>query len=88
MWWRCWWLSTGIIPDWFVASKMLEKNSRYFTSQSWYTLFGNDSSKVTFFANEMLILYVDLNKINLDDDNNFYEDYPETNIHVKVLAWY
>ena len=28
-------------------------------------------SKITFFANKMGILSVDLDKINLDDDNNF-----------------
>ena len=30
-------------------------------------------SKITFFANKMGILSVDLDKINLDDDNNFDE---------------
>ena len=30
-----------------------------------------DFSNVTFSANEMGVLSVDLNKINLDDDNNF-----------------
>ena len=36
----------------------------------------------------MSILVVDLDKFNLDDDNNFYEDNPETIIHVKLLAWH
>ena len=31
-------------------------------------------------------LGVDLNKTNLDDDNNFDEDDPETIIHVRPLA--
>ena len=30
---------------------------------------------------------VDLDKINLDDDNNFDEDDPDTNIHVRLLSW-
>ena len=34
----------------------------------------------------MGILCVDLNKINLDDDNNFYEDDLDTIIHVRLLA--
>ena len=36
----------------------------------------------------MGILSVDLDKINLDDDNNFYEDNAETIIHVRLLAWH
>ena len=47
--------------------------------------FDKGFSKVTFFANEMGILGVDLDKINLDDD--FYKDDPETTIHVRLLAW-
>ena len=31
----------------------------------------------------MGILRVDLDKINLDEDNNLYEDDPDTIIHVK-----
>ena len=47
--------------------------------------FDKGFTKVTFFANEMGILGVDLDKINLDDD--FYKDDPETTIHVRLLAW-
>ena len=39
-----------------------------------------------FFANEMVIVSVDLNKISLDDVN-FYENYPEAILHVRLLAW-
>ena len=46
-----------------------------------------DFSKVTFIANMMNILAVDLDKINLDDDNNFDEDDSET-IIVRLLAWH
>ena len=28
-----------------------------------------------------------LDEINLDDDNSFDEDDPETNIYVRLLAW-
>ena len=31
---------------------------------------------------------VDLDKINLDNDNNFDEDDPDTIIHVRRLAWH
>ena len=42
--------------------------------------------KVTFFANQMDILTVDLHSINLDDDSNFNKDDPQTIIHVRLLA--
>ena len=47
-----------------------------------------DFSKVIFFCifNEIDILGVSLDKFNIDDDNNFYEDYPNTTIQVKFLA--
>ena len=48
--------------------------------------FNEDLSKFTFFANETGILSVYLDKINLDDDNNFYEDNPENMIHAILLA--
>ena len=35
----------------------------------------------------MGILGGDLDKINLDDDNNFDDDDPEILIHVRPLAW-
>ena len=49
--------------------------------------FEEDFSKITCFANEIGILGVDLDKINLDDNNNFYEDDPDAIIHVRLLAW-
>ena len=36
--------------------------------------------------NEIDILGVSLDKFNIDDDNNSYEDYRNTTIHVKFLA--
>ena len=48
--------------------------------------FFDECFKVTFFANEMGILGVDLDKINLEDDN-FYKDDPDTTINVRLLAW-
>ena len=49
--------------------------------------FAEDLSKVILFANEMGILGVDLDKINLDDDKNFYEDDLNTIINVRLFAW-
>ena len=35
----------------------------------------------------MGILSVYLDKTNLNDDDNFYEDDPETTINVRLLTW-
>ena len=35
----------------------------------------------------MGVLGVDLDKTNLDDDQNFYEDIPYITIHVRLLTW-
>ena len=49
-------------------------------------LFFKVFSTVSFSANELVILIVDLDKINLDGGNSFYRD--ETIIHVRFFAWY
>ena len=36
----------------------------------------------------MGVLGLDLDKVNLDDNNNFCEDDPEAIIHIRLLAWY
>ena len=41
----------------------------------------------SFFANEIGILSGDINKINLDDGNNFYDDDAEIINNVRLLAW-
>ena len=51
-------------------------------------LLNADFNKITFFTNEMDLPSVDLDKVNFDDDNNFYEDDPESIIHVRLLAWH
>ena len=50
--------------------------------------FDKDFSKAVFFADQMGILGVDLDKTNLDDYYNFADDDPETVIHVRFLAWH
>ena len=79
--------SIKLIPDWFVTSKMLEKFHDALLANDGIPFFDDHFSKKTFFVNEMGILRVDLDNINLDDDNNFYEDNPETIFHVSLLAW-
>ena len=51
------------------------------------TLFSEDFNKVTFFANEIGIFSVDLDKTNLDDDKNFDKYNTEITINVRLLAW-
>ena len=48
--------------------------------------FKEDSGNVTFCYNEMSILRENFNNINLD--NNFDEDDPDTIILIKILAWH
>ena len=48
--------------------------------------FNEDSGNVVFNCNEMGILNIDLNNINLD--NNFDEDHPDTIILIRPLAWH
>ena len=59
------------IPDWFFISKMLGKFHDALLAKDDMLFSDEDFSKFTFSANEMGVLSVDLNKINLDDDNNF-----------------
>ena len=79
--------ASKIVPDWFVTSKMLEKFHDVLNTNDEILFFDEHFSKATFFANEIYILGVDLDKIDLHGDNNFDEDYPETIIHVRILVW-
>ena len=65
------------IPDWFVTSKILETFHD--------ALLANND--ILFSDDQMCIVGVDLDKINLDNDNNFDEDDPETIIYLRLLAW-
>ena len=52
------------------------------------TFFDKVSSKVILSANQMVILGVNIDKKNLDDDNNnFDEDDSDTIIYIRLLAW-
>ena len=70
-----------LIPDWwFVTSKMLEKFHDSLLANNDILFFDEDFSKVTFYADKMGIPIVDLDKISLDDDTNFYEDDPDVRL--------
>ena len=75
-----------IIPDWLVTSKMIKKlfNALYIEDNILY--FSEDPCNVVFSCNEMDIFNIDLN--NIDLDNNFDEDDPDTIILVRLLAWH
>ena len=74
----------NVIRDWFV--KCLKSFMKLYWLRMIYSFFDEDFGKVTFCANEMVILGVGLDNINFDDDNNFDEDNPETIIHVRILS--
>ena len=75
------------VPDWCVTSKMIEKFYNALLANNDILFFNYNLNKVTFIANQRHILAVDLDKINLDNANNFDEEDPNTIIHVRLLAW-
>ena len=72
------------IPDWFATSKMLGKLDNALHANDDILFYNKDLNKVTVIACQKYILAADLEKIKLD---NFYEDDPDTIIHVRLLAW-
>ena len=70
-----------LIPDWFVTSKMIKKP---YTTLYAVLYFNEDSDDVVFSCNEMGIHNIDLNNIN--PDNDFDEDDPDTIILIRLLA--
>ena len=73
-----------LIPNWFVARKMIK--NRYIALYAYDNIiyFNESSGYVWYFCNEMGILIIDLNNIYLD--NNLHEDDPDANILIRVLA--
>ena len=74
------------ILDWFVTSEMIKKLFITLYADENILYFNEDSGNVVFICNEMGILNIDLNNINLD--NNFDEDDPDTIILIRLLAWH
>ena len=72
------------IPDWFATSKMSKKLYIALYAHDSLPLLDEDSSGVTFCCNQLGNLNVNLNNINLD--NNFDEDDPDTIIHIRHLV--
>ena len=77
------------ISDWFVTMKMLEMFHEmleiFHHTNDEIIIFDEDFSKVTYFANGIGILDVDVNKINFEHDKYFYENGPEFFVLVRLL---
>ena len=75
------------IPEWFVTGKMVEKHDNALHANDYMLFYNEDFDNVIFITNQSNILTVDLDKNNLENDDNFYEDDPDTIIYVRLLAW-
>ena len=64
-------VASKFILDWLVTSKMLENLDNVVHANDDILFYNEDFDKVAFIANQRHILAVDLDKINLDNDNNF-----------------
>ena len=78
--------SLQLIPDWFVLSKTNKILFITFYADENVLYFKEDSGNFVFSCNEVGIFDLDLNNINLD--NSFDEDDPDTIILVRLLAWH
>ena len=69
----------------FVANKMIKTlYTDLQVDENIWKYFNENSNNIVFFCNKMDILHTDLSNINLD--NNFDEDDPDTIIRVRRLA--
>ena len=75
-----------LIPDWFVTSTKIKELFTALHTDENILYFNEDSGNVVFSFNEMGILNIDLNNINFD--NKFDEDGPDTITHIRLLAWH
>ena len=76
--------SLKLTPDWFVTTKMTRKVFAALYTDDGLLFVDKDCGDVTFFCDEMGILTVNLNNINQDD--NFHEDDPDTIILIRLLV--
>ena len=75
-----------LVPDWFITSKIIKKLYAALYTNENILYFNEDSGSVIFSCNKMCILNIDLTNINLD--NNFNKDDPDTITLVRLLAWH
>ena len=74
-----------LIPNWFVTSKMIKLFAALYADEI-MLYFNEYSGDAVFNYNEMSTVNIDLNNINLDD--NFDEEDPNTIILIRLLAWH
>ena len=72
--------------DWFVTSEAIKKLFTALYTDENILYLNEDSGNVVFSCNEMGILNIGVKNINLD--NNFDEDDPDTVIIIRLLAWH
>ena len=75
-----------VTPDWFVTSKMIKKLYSALYADENILYFNEDFGNLVFSCNKMCILNIYQNNINLD--NNFDEDDPDTIILIRLLVWH
>ena len=75
-----------LISDWFVTSKTIQKLFTALNVDENILYFNEDFGHVVFKCNGMGILDIELDNINYD--NNFDEDDPDTIILIRLLPWY
>ena len=75
-----------LIPNWLFTDKMIRKFFTSLYADENILYFNEDSGNVITFCNEVGILNINLNNINLD--NNFDKDDPNSIILIRGLAWH
>ena len=66
---------------------MLEKLDNALQANDVIVFYNEGFNKVTFIACQILIPAADLDRLKLNNGNNFYEDNHDTSIHVRLLSW-
>ena len=82
-----------LIPDWFVKSKMIKKYFTALYADENILYFNEGSGNATLICSgtgidwlKYRMVNIDFNNINLD--NNFHEDDPDTIILIRLLDWH
>ena len=75
-----------LITDWFVTSKIIKKLFTDLYADEDILYINEDSGDAGFIYDEMDVVDVNLNNINVD--NNFDEEDPNTIIHTRLLPWH
>ena len=75
------------ISDWFVTSKMPEKFDNALHANDDIVFYNEDFNKITIITNQRHMHPPDLDKINFNNDNDFYRDDSDSIIFVRLLVW-